>query len=152
MNKSAVMIGAGFLLTFLLGALTGYLIGYTPNKPEIATVSNEQDRRSGNQRGERMRTWITNELGLEEHQREAFFELVTENRREMQRILRESQERVNAKLTTHADSLTKELEDILSDEQMEIYKERFSREAMLERQRQRQRQDSQRRQRDYERP
>ncbi len=146
MNKSTLMITAGFLLTFLIGGFTGYLIGSSPAESEQTEVRSETDQRNGNQRGERMRVWISNELGLEEHQQEEFFELVTKNRRQMQRILRESQARANEKMDAHADSLLKDLEQILTTEQMGIYKERFSREAMIERQRQRNQQERQRRQ------
>lgn len=147
MNKSTLMITIGFLLTFLIGGFTGYLIGSSQEEQaEKTEIRSEQEQRTGNQRGERMRAWISNELGLEEHQEEEFFDLVTKNRRQMQLVLRESQAKANEKLDAHADSLMKDLEQVLTAEQMEIYKERFSREAMVQRQRQRNQQERQRRQ------
>lgn len=133
--KNRLFIPLAFLITFLLGGVTGYFaaenLGYAP------PVVSEQlaDERPAQDQYRALRNRLITELKLTSEQQEPFFALLSEHRREMRRKIETHRHEFDRVMATRSDSLHDSLALILTADQLQTWEERYSRPALMERQR-----------------
>jgi exonuclease VII large subunit len=133
--KNRLFIPLAFLITFLLGGVTGYFAA--KNLAPAPSVVSEQlaDERPAQDRQFRaLRNRLITELELNSEQQEPFFTLLSEHRREMQRVMETQRREFDRMMATRSDSLHESLERILTADQLQTWEERYSRPALMERQ------------------
>ncbi len=137
MSKTKILAVITFIITFLLGGVTGYMIApvdevYTkPETEERAEAEKENDRESRSYR--QFREKMTKDLELTEHQKEQFFDKVRENRRANREIVDRHRELAGDTLNQLHDEFISDLSEILDDHQLEKFKENYGRDALRKR-------------------
>lgn len=127
------LIPLAFLFTFLMGGAAGWLVGKSSPEPVQQQVRVD-DPEPRDPEFRMMRNRMINELGLTDEQREPFFQALMEHRRELRQVMNRQRRELDASLATQSDSLKRSLSEILTPEQMERWRDRYSRQALMERQ------------------
>jgi Spy/CpxP family protein refolding chaperone len=133
--KNRFFIPLAFLITFLLGGATGYFAAknLSPAPPVSERFVDEPPRQDRQFRA--LRNRLITELELTSDQEEPFFTLLEHHRRDMRRMMENQRREYDKAMTAHSDSLHESLASILSPEQLQTWEERYSRAALMERQR-----------------
>ncbi len=146
MTKNVLLIGLAFAATFGLGLWIGISWAGSESQPqEVSTEERRGDRERGDRERrspEAMRNYMINSLELTDEQQEPFFELIVDNRQNMNRVMQEYRRKMYAEtdsITTHFEA---ELRTILSEDQFERFSDRYSVRAFREVRRQQQQRGS----------
>jgi hypothetical protein len=114
-----------FVITFMLGGMSGYFLSRPINqlldgdrRSEMRgqNENRDEDRRRND---ERFRQFMINELELEPTQVDTFFTVTRQSRRNMRDIMMETREESSRRIRAEVDTLNQQLSGILNPSQME---------------------------------
>jgi Spy/CpxP family protein refolding chaperone len=125
-----------FVITFLLGGMTGYFMSGLVNRSLDGNLRSEvrsrdvlrEDNRAPNE--DRFRQIMIDELELKPEQVDTFFAVTRQSRRTMRQIMESSREQSGRRVRAEVDTLNRRLSGILTPEQQEKWdkmQERFRR-------------------------
>jgi uncharacterized membrane protein len=132
--NSKFIIPLAFLFTFLTGGIAGWLIGKSSTEPVQQQVQTD-DPEPRDREFRMLRNRMISELELTDEQREPFFEALMEHRREVRQVMNRQRRQLESTLAAEAETLHQSLSGILTQEQMQLWDQRYSRQALMERQR-----------------
>lgn len=128
-----------FVITFMLGGMTGYFLS-GPIKRSMMEVrraempANNGDREEDRRRNdERFRHFMIDELQLQPAQVDTFFTVTRQSRRNMRQIMEASRAESGRRIRAEVDSLNGHLVGILTPEQIEKWnqmQERYRRQEL----------------------
>lgn len=113
-----------FVITFLLGGMSGYFMSGPLNRVFDGDRRAEMRDRDGDRdenrlrNEERFRQFMINELELQPEQVDTFFTVTRQSRRNMRQIMEVSREESRRRIRAEVDSLNVKLTGILTPEQL----------------------------------
>lgn len=113
-----------FVITFLLGGMSGYFMSGPINRAfdddRRAEMRDRDENRDENRQRyeERFRQFMINELELQPEQVDTFFTVTRQSRRNMRQIMEASREESGRQIRAEVDSLNVKLTGILTPEQL----------------------------------
>jgi len=125
-----------FVITFLLGGVTGYFMSGLVNRSLDGSDRSEVRSRDGLREAnrapfeDRFRQMMIDELELQPEQVDTFFTVTRQSRRTMRQIMESSREQSGRRVRAEVDTLNRRLSGILTPEQQEKWdkmQERFRR-------------------------
>ncbi|MFU8861484.1 MAG: hypothetical protein ACNA8K_13790 [Cyclonatronaceae bacterium] len=134
--KNRLFIPLAFLITFLLGGATGFFAARSlaPSPPPVSEQLADE-RPAQDRQFRALRNRLITELELTSDQQEPFFTLLEQHRRELRRMMETHRREFDHMMANRSDSLHESLARILTAEQLQTWEERYSRPALMERQR-----------------
>lgn len=139
MSNTKVLALIAFIIIFLLGGVTGYMLAPADEvypeteQREEATRDDEESSEEGKKSYQQFRDKMRKDLELAENQVEPFFDKIRENRRGNREIIDEHREIVGDKLSERYEIFLEDLGGILDDQQLEKFKEDYGRDALRKR-------------------
>jgi len=125
-----------FIGIFLAGIGTGYFGALYFHSSEATEVQPPQritppgEERPTQGTNPRMREWMIRELNLNPDQQEPFFQLLHDMRSESRALFMASREELERNMREHHNHFMQELAEVLNEDQLKAFEERFSRQAM----------------------
>lgn len=137
MNKTKILAVITFIITFLLGGVTGYMIApvdevYTKSGTEERAEAEEEEERES-QTYRQFRKKMRGDLDLTEEQEEQFFNKIKENRRANREVVQRHRELAKEDINELYEEFIEELDELLDDRQLEKFKENYGRDALRKR-------------------
>lgn len=123
--KPTLKIIVLFVITFLLGGMSGYFLSgpikrsFDDDRRAEMRSGNGNSEENRRQNDERFRQFMINELELEPAQVDTFFTVTRQSRRNMRQIMEASREESGRRIRAEVDSLNGKLQGILTSEQLE---------------------------------
>ncbi len=114
-----------FVITFLLGGMSGYFMSGPINRAldddRRAEMRDRNGERDENRRenDDRFRQFMINELELQPEQVDTFFTVTRQSRRNMRQIMEATREESGRRIRAEVDSLNVQLSGILNPDQIE---------------------------------
>ncbi len=131
MNNTKLLAVIAFLITFLLGGVSGFMLAPvepTEEKETSEVRDSEEDKEKLTY--EEFRIKMIEDLSLTEEQQEPVFDKIKENRQTNREVVNSYRESMREELKENYNQFLNELSDILESEQLELFKEHYGRDAL----------------------
>ncbi len=136
MSNTKILAVIAFVITFLLGGVSGYMMAPVESAEETEQKdSSDSEEEKEKLTYEEFQAKMIEDLNLSEDQQDPIFDKIRENRKANREVVNKHRENMRDELAENYELFLDDLSEILDSQQFESFEEYYGRDALRKRRR-----------------